>query len=330
MRFLRETLSSGLLLAVVFVLVALPVLFTVDAALHADAAAGLSAARSLAALIDVLTGRDYLLALRNALALAGEATLLSLAIGVLLALILGRTDICRRATWEKLVVLPVFLAPFTGLMAWIALATPGTGFINRIVAALAGLLGGAPVFALDIWSYAGAVLVMTMCFSPLVYLLTASSLRAADPALEDAALIGGASQLRTIWRITLPMCRPAILASGLLVFSLSVEIYTIPGLVGSNAGFATLPWRIFEDATAEHPQLAHAAAAATLLLAVVLIAALLQRRLARRGRVGPSSAASLSGDRWNWAAGAMRRLPCCRSTRSAPSCCQALPCCSPR
>jgi iron(III) transport system permease protein len=280
MRFLRETVPAAVLLAAVFALVAVPVLYTVEAGLHADAGTGQSALRSLAVLIDVLTGRDYLLALRNAAGLAGLATVLALIIGVALALLLGRTDIPGRAVWEGLAILPLFLSPFTGLMAWIALATPGTGFVNRSAAAIAAAFGRSLGDVLDIWTFDGAALTMALCFSPLVALFMLHRLRSIDPALEEAARLSGVAPWRAVRHIALPLCRPAILAALLLVFALSVEIYAIPGFIGSNAGFTTLPWRIFEDATAAAPpRLAHAAAAATLLLAVVACAVWLQRRV---------------------------------------------------
>jgi iron(III) transport system permease protein len=122
---------------------------------------------------------------------------------------------------------------------------------------------------------------MTLFFCPLVYLFTVGSLRSMNTALEEAARTSGATPIQTLARVTLPLCLPSIFASGLLVFILGAELYTIPGIIGSTAGFTTLPWRIFEDSTAVPVHRAHAAAGGTALLLVTMIGVWLQSRLTR-------------------------------------------------
>jgi len=122
---------------------------------------------------------------------------------------------------------------------------------------------------------------MFLFFCPFVYLFTIGSLRAMDTSLEEAARAAGATTLQTLAKITLPMSLPAILAAGLLVFILCMETYTIPGIIGSTAGFTTLPWQIFQDSSSVPVHRAHAAAAATLLLLITITGVWLQRRLTR-------------------------------------------------
>ena len=88
---------------------------------------------------------------------------------------------------------------------------------------------------INMWSFSGAVWVMFLFFCPFVYLFTIGNLRGMDSSLEEAARTTGATVMRTLWHITLPMSLPAVLAAGLLVFVLSAEMYTIPGIIGSNA-----------------------------------------------------------------------------------------------
>ena len=275
MKRLTANLPSLLLMALVFAVAIVPLLFVIDAAFYRETRVGLAADRSMTAFVDVFFGTEYLGYLAKALGLAGIVTFFSMVIGVGLALIQGRTDISHKRLWDGLITLPLYLSPFTGLMAWIALASPKTGFINTAIAAVLRNDASAIV---DIWTFSGVVFVMTLFFCPLVYLFTVGSLRGMNTSLEEAARIGGASPLTTIWRITLPMCLPSIVASALLVFILGAEMYTIPGIIGSNAGFTTLPWRIFEDSTSVPVHRAHAAAAGTLLLLVTVVGVWLQGR----------------------------------------------------
>ena len=113
-----NSVPSWLLTALVFGVAILPLLFVIDAAFYRETRVGLSADRSWVAVIDVFTGSDYLRYLRNALGLAGIVTAVSLVIGVGIALILGRSDIGHKRVWDALITLPLYLSPFTGLMAW--------------------------------------------------------------------------------------------------------------------------------------------------------------------------------------------------------------------
>jgi iron(III) transport system permease protein len=282
--YLPAIFRSALWLALAAAVIAIaivPLGYVIDAQFYRETRVGLASDRSLAAVLDVYFSAEYLSYLVNALVLAGVVTALSMVAGVALALIVGRTDIRHKSLWDRLITLPLYLSPFTGLMAWIALGSQKAGFINVAIAALLRpFIASAPQLV-NIWSYAGVVYVMFLFFCPLVYLFTVGSLRSMNTALEEAARTTGATPLAMILKVTLPLCSPAILASALLVFVLGAEMYTIPGIIGSTAGFTTLPWRIFEDSTAVPVHRAHAAAGGTLLLIVTVLGVWLQRRLTR-------------------------------------------------
>jgi iron(III) transport system permease protein len=273
---------AWLILAAAVVVIALvPLGYAIDAQFYRETRVGLSAERSLAAVRDVYLGPEYWRYLASALMLSGLVTLLSLAVGVLLAFLVGRTDLKGKAYWDMAITLPLYLSPFTGLIAWIALGSAKTGFVNGLYSILAGVFSSEPRALINIWSYGGVVFVMFLFFCPFVYLFTVGSLRAMNGTLEEAARVSGASPLQTVFRITLPVCSPSILAAALLVFVLTAETYTIPGIIGSNAGFTVLPWKIFEDSATAPVHRAHAAAGGTMLLFVTIAGAWFQRRMTR-------------------------------------------------
>lgn len=281
-RWSWDKLVWPVLALIVFVLAIVPLIYIVDAAFYKETRTGLSDVRDLTAIRNVYFGAEYLGYLVNALVLAAIVTTLSVGVGVTMAILVARTDVPFKGAIDLLVIMPLFLSPFTGLIAWIALGSENSGFINVALTSLFGSLGIDFPPLVQIWSYAGIVWVMFLFFCPFVYLFTVGNLRAMDSSLEESARMSGASAVKTLLRITLPMSLPAILASGLLVFILSAEMYTIPGIIGSTTGFTTLPWQIYQDSTSFPVHRAHAAAAGTLLLWVTLFGVWLQRRITRR------------------------------------------------
>jgi iron(III) transport system permease protein len=267
--------------ALVAAIVLLPLAYTIDAAFYQETKVGLSKIRSLEAVINVYTTVEYLTYLRDAMLLAVIVTAFSLVVGVLMAMLVCRTDIPWRRTLETLIIMPLFLSPFTGLIAWIALGSEKTGFVNVVWKALvATFWPNAPALA-NIWTFAGVVWVMVLFFAPFAYLFTAGSLRTIDSSLEEAARTSGAAPWQTMLRITLPISLPAVFAAGLLIFILAAEMYTIPGVIGTTAGFTTLPWKIYLDSTQFPVHRAHAAASGTILLLITIFGVWMQRRMTR-------------------------------------------------
>lgn len=266
----------------VFVIAIVPLLYTIDAAFYRETRTGLAPDRSVTAVIAVYFGAEYLGYLASAMVLASLVTLASLVVGVAMALLMARTDLPFKNAFELLIIMPLYLSPFTGLIAWITLGSSKTGFINVFISAVLGSVGLDPGPIVDIWNYSGVVWLMFLFFCPFAYLFTVGNLRAMDSSLEEAARTSGATALQALLRVTVPMATPAILASGLLIFVLAAEMYTIPGIIGSTAGFTTLPWKIYQDATIFPVHAAHAAAGGTLLLWVTIFGVWLQRRITQR------------------------------------------------
>ncbi|MEN9773576.1 MAG: hypothetical protein RL322_646 [Pseudomonadota bacterium] len=266
---------------VVVLIVLVPLVYTIDAAFYKETKIGLSPERSLQAVINVYTSWEYLETLWEAVRLAVIVTAFSLLLGVLMAMLVCRTDLPFKRTLETLIIMPLFLSPFTGLIAWIALGSEKTGFVNAAWRAVAGTIFDQPPALANIWTYGGVVWVMTLFFAPFAYLFTAGSLRKVDSSLEEAARVSGASAWTTLARITLPISLPSVFAAGLLIFILAAEMYTIPGIIGTTAGFTTMPWKIYLDSTQFPVHRAHAAASGTILLFVTIAGVWMQRRVTR-------------------------------------------------
>src|SRR4030095_14361986 len=124
----------------------------------------------------------------------------------------------------------------------------------------------------------GAVLVLASAFLPVVLLLTITYLRAVDPALEEAA------RLSSTWpsilqRITLPLIRPGILLSLILVFLLTMGEFGAPAFLR----FDVFPVASFTQFSAFY-NFGSATAAASPLILVAFFGLLVEQRVLR-GRV---------------------------------------------
>jgi iron(III) transport system permease protein len=180
----RSSPPAALLAAAIFAsaLVLLPIGFTVVQA------TGVSAADAVGLLARPLVGR--LLFNTMALILAASAT--CALIGGAAAWLVERTDLPGRHVWGVLAVAPLAIPPFISSYAWVSLSN-------------------------SLQDFAGALLVITCAYYPLVYLPVAAALRGLDPALEETARSLGQTSLGCFFRVVLPQLRPALYGGVLLV-----------------------------------------------------------------------------------------------------------------
>ncbi|MGC4892402.1 carbohydrate ABC transporter permease [Micromonospora sp. DT31] len=87
-----------------------------------------------------------------------------------------------------------------------------------------------------------AVILPQVAFSlPLTIVILRPFLSAIPRELEDAAAIDGAGRLGFLWRIVLPLSRPAIVTVGILAFVASWNAFLLPLLVLGDVNLHTLP-----------------------------------------------------------------------------------------
>jgi iron(III) transport system permease protein len=242
----------------------------------------------------------HLQALLNSLYLGVAVTAIALALGVPLALAVSRTNMPGRG-FTHLSVLAAFVMPnFLGAIAWILLAGPNAGWLNRLWLAVFG--GATGPF--NIYSFWGLAFVIALYTFPLVYVFTKSALDLVSTELEDAAAIHGAGKFHTLARVTLPLALPSIVGAAILIFLESVALYGTPALIAIPAGINLATTQIVSFF--EYPiRLGQAAAFSMPILALTIVMLWLQRRiLSRKGFV---SVSGKGGERrpfdigpWKW------------------------------
>src|SRR5271156_5498673 len=163
-------------------LVVLPIGFTIIQA------TGVSARDAVDLLLRPLVGR----LLFNTVSLIVAASATCALVGAAAAWFVERTDLPGRKVWGVLAVAPLAVPPFISSYAWVSLSN-------------------------GLQDFAGALVVITCAYYPLVYLPVAAALRGLDPALEETARSLGQTTWGCFFRVVLPQLRPALYGGVLLV-----------------------------------------------------------------------------------------------------------------
>ena len=215
--------------------------------------------------------------LGNSLSFAIGAAALSLTVGTSLAYLNVRTAVPFKALFFAASIVPLIVPGVLYTISWIFLASPDIGLLN---VALEPVFGSAPFDIFTIW---GMIWVEGLHSSPIVFLLMVAAFRSMDPSLEESALMSGATRAQTLRKVTLPLVRPALLSSVLIILITSLESFEVPALLGLQNNIYVFTSRIYFVLRTYPPDLAAAGALAVGLLIIAVIGVAISRLLAGRG-----------------------------------------------
>ncbi len=226
---------------------------------------------------------------------------ISVILGVAIALIVHRTDFRYPNTITALVGLAFYFPSFILAMAWIIIGSPG-GIINYVWGTLLGLPG-----KMDIYSITGIVLVMVLHQVPFVYLTMRGPITAMDGIYEEAARTSGATPAQVLHRVTLPLLGYSVVSSFILTFITSIEQFAIPQMIGAPGRIYVLASQLYLLCRFPPTDYGLAAAVGLTLSAITGLAIWAQRRIvgtARLTTVGGKAGrlAPIRLGRWKWGA----------------------------
>ena len=208
---------------------------------------------SLEAYSQLISSGENLKAFSNTILLGTVVGILATAVGFLFAYCYIYLAIRGKKLFNLVAMLPMISPPFAVALS-IILLFGSRGFITNT---LFGLRDA------NIYGLKGLILVQTLSFFPIAYLLLVGMLKSIDPSIEDAARDLGASRWATFRRVTLPLVAPGIANSFLLVFIKSVADFANPMAIGGN--FATLATQIYIQSIGNYDVQGGAAVAVLLL-----------------------------------------------------------------
>jgi len=213
-------------------------------------------------------------ALINSVVIGLAVAVLCTVFGVPMAWAVSRSDMPGKGlVWAA--ILGTFIMPnYLGAVAWILMAGPNAGWLNRVYTGLTGATSGP----FNVYTKAGLVLVIACYSFPYMFVFTRSALDLISSEMEDAASTLGAGLLRTTVRVTLPLALPAILGAFIVEFLEAIALFGAPALIALPGRFqvmTTMLWQMFEFP----PKLQVAAAYSMPLLLITVFLFWLQRRI---------------------------------------------------
>ena len=231
-------------------------------------------AASFANFVRAYTDNHILLLFWNSAVFAIGTGITTFLLGGLVAWVVERTDAPGRGLFHTLALLSFALPGLLTTMAWMLILSPNIGWLNTEVKNLFGL-SQAPF---NIYSMAGMIWALSTHYFPLAYLLMGPAFRVLDIRMEEAAVISGAKTWQVAARVTLPLLRPAILSTLLLLFVRGLESFEVPRLIGVPARIPVFTTEIQNTTREVPPHLGAAAALGMTLLVICVIGVYLYRR----------------------------------------------------
>lgn len=272
-----QALTTLAVLAVVSFLVLLPMVFLVEESLNVgDPMAFPPVEFGIANYISIF--EEDFKTVWNTVVIAVMATAMAIVIGFVLAWILTRTNVPWREKLERLMELPYYMTPLVGALAWAVIAGPKSGFINQLWKAI----GGTGDIA-DIYTHFGIAWVMALFEGTVAFVMISASMKSMDPALEESARVMGASKLRTMLTVTLPLVMPGVLGAMLFVFAEMLGSFAAALVLGIPGRIYVITTAIWDSTLAYPPDYGRASAMGLSLFVVMFGMLTFYRRVIGRG-----------------------------------------------
>ncbi|MBQ8159226.1 MAG: iron ABC transporter permease [Clostridia bacterium] len=175
----------------------------------------------------------------NTLLVSVAASVIAILFGGIVAFLVTRTDLKYKKFISGVFTFPYIMPSWTLALFWETFfknVNIGLKTSNGIMASVFGIY-------MPEWFVYGAfpiALVLGLHYAPFAYILIGGILRNMDANLEEAATILKTPRIRIIWRITLPIVKPAMLSTFLLVFASSMSAYSVPVFLGSPVRYYVL------------------------------------------------------------------------------------------
>lgn len=178
----------------------------------------------------------------NTVVFAGMTTCIAVATGMTIGFLIIRTDMPGRRWLGSVFTLPLYTSALVLAFGWVIVYGP-SGYVTL------QLNAWLPFDLPSTWLYTlpGMALVAGVAEAPLVYLFAGRALRSINPALEEAARTLGASPWRIVRSIGLPLLRPAMLYSIILVFIAALESLSIPLILGGPTGIELFASFVYQE-----------------------------------------------------------------------------------
>jgi len=170
----------------------------------------------------------------------GAATVATV-LALFLAYLNNRTDIPFKFLFKIISITPMMIPHILFSVSWVLLLNPSNGILNLILRELFSLESSP----LNIYSLWGMILVEGLLDMPIAYLIIAPAMASFDVNLEESSRVFGANSGQTLFRVTLPVLKPAILASFILCVVRCMASFAVPSVIGMPGRIYVLSTHIY-------------------------------------------------------------------------------------
>ena len=168
--------------------------------------------------------------LLNTVYLSVGTCVMSILYGGIFAFLVTRTNLAWRKYLSSIFIFPYIMPQWTLAVVWQNLFNS-----NAVTGTSNGLLASLFAIEMPLWWCKGmfpSIMVLGLHYAPFAYTLIGGIFRNMDANLEEAATILDTPKWKTMCYITLPMVKPAILSTILLVFGSAMGSYPVPHYLG--------------------------------------------------------------------------------------------------
>jgi iron(III) transport system permease protein len=215
----------------------------------------------------------------NTVVFAAASTLIAVMLATALSWLLERTDLPARNLFRALILMPMATPPLLLAIGWVLVLAPRIGIVSVAIRPFIGPIDRW----FDIYSMPGVILVQSLAFVPTSVLMLSPAIRALDPALEEAALVAGADRWQVLWRVGLPVLRPALLSVMTILLIVGMLAFDVPAVIGIPGHVNLMSIEIFRLMTppSGFPDYGAAAAMNSVLLVLLIGGLVLYRHTIR-------------------------------------------------
>ena len=186
-------------------------------------------------------------------------------IGVVLAVLVARTDMPLKRLARMTAILAFVSPPWLTAMAYVYLASPNAGFVNQILDHVIGLK------LFNIQSMGGMIFVTALFLYSFVFMTVEAALASVDGSFEEAARVAGASPLTVVRTVTLPLVYPAIVSGAAFSVIIAWGLFAVPAILGMPARIYVFGTQLYLFLNAFPPRLELAAAMGVIFVATALV-----------------------------------------------------------
>ena len=265
----KKLLADPVMVTTIVVLIAFLTLFILYplAVLLVDSVYGKETGLTMDIFKRIFGMHTFRTAISNTLKVGFTVGIFSTIIGLLFAYVEVYVKVRTRfmgGLFQVVSMLPVVSPPFVLSLSMIMLFGKA-GIITRYL---------LKIYDNSVYGYWGIVIVQTLTFFPVCYMMLKGLLKNIDPSLEEAARDMGASRFKVFTSVTLPLILPGLGNAFLVTFIESIADFANPMIIGGS--YDTLATTIYLQITGAYDK-EGAAAMAVVLLSITLLMYLVQK-----------------------------------------------------